>query len=611
MNMARRPILTLGLLLAACSPTALPGTPVTSLADSGPGSLRDTLAGARDGDTLRFTTTGTVPLTSPLMIDKDVTVILDGVVLDAGGNSRVLEVAADADATVQGGTLTGGQGRLITLGTRAGVQEQATSLATYGGVILTAGTLTLSGTTVTGGTADNGGGIAVLSTGKLTLLDDALVTANTAPGTTITQAGEYTGTGGGVFNMGQLIIDGGHVDANQARRSGGGIQSTLNTVVTLKSGSVSSNEATEPLSGVTGNATGSAGGGIYTTGALDVHGGTISNNTASYFGGGVVSQAHCADTACVTTIYPIFAMSGGTVEGNKTTGSLETGGGGLWLRAQSTITGGVIQGNSSMYGGGVNTWGALDVTGGTIQNNTATQNGGGVSVNIPQGTGFKLTFGGAATIKNNTAANAGGGLVLSRNTTADITGGSITGNSTTGPTDGGGGIRVLAGAVLNLAGGDISGNTSTRTGGGLTVNGTVNMTGGTISGNTVLPSAAQQGGGGVRLYAGSKMTASGGVIRDNRAPWGAGVQIAGAFQANPAATFTLSGATVSGNVVTDPSNNGGGFFNDGSLTITSGTVTQNTATLHGGGIFNLKTASYAQAGGSVNGNTPDNVYTVP
>lgn len=599
-----RPALTLSLLLAACGPTALPGTPVSGLTDSGPGSLREVLAGAKDGDTLRFTTTGTVTLASPIVVDKDVTLVLDGVVLDGSGSARALEVTPDAAVTVQGGTLTGGSGGLIPL--RLTRQErltaQATSQATYGGVVLTAGTLTLSGTLVTGGKANNGGGIAVLSGGTLTLTDDAKVTGNDASPPDPDLENEVTGTGGGIFNMGTLVIDGGHVDANTSRFTAGGIRNTASGTITLKSGSVNNNAATLPYAQATG---GSAGGGIFTTGTVDIQGGSISHNTVTHFGGGVAAQARCLDATCANISYPTFTMSGGTVEGNTTTGSADNGGGGLWLNAQATIAGGVIQGNSSMFGGGVNTRGALAVTGGSIQNNAASTSGGGISSHIPQNSPFRLTFGGGASVKGNTAGTTGGGLNLSSFTQADITGGTITGNSTGGQTDGGGGVRVLQSAVLNLSGGEISGNTSTRTGAGLTVSGQVNMTGGSIMGNTATDSDASAGG--VRLYAGSSMTASGGVISNNKASFAAGVYIGGPTQTAGAAKFTLSGATVSGNTVTSPNSDAGGFFNGGILTITSGTVTQNVATRSGGGVYNARQATFNQTGGSVTGNTPDNI----
>lgn len=71
----------------------------------------------------------------------------------------------------------------------------------------------------------------------------------------------------------------------------------------------------------------------------------------------------------------------------------------------------------------------------------------------------------------------------------------------------------------------------------------------------------------------------------------------------------LSGATLSGNKATMWT--GGAFNNDGKLTIVSGSVTGNTAKTNGGGVFNAKGAIYSQPGGTVSGNTPDNVFNQP
>ena len=51
------------------------------------------------------------------------------------------------------------------------------------------------------------------------------------------------------------------------------------------------------------------------------------------------------------------------------------------------------------------------------------------------------------------------------------------------------------------------------------------------------------------------------------------------------------------------------MYNKGNLTISSGNITGNTAKTQGGGVFNSKVATYAQSGGSVTGNAPDNVFT--
>ncbi|MGM9321607.1 beta strand repeat-containing protein [Deinococcus aquaticus] len=629
MNARTPALILLTLTLAACggggTPTPI-GTPVTSLADSGAGSLRDTLAAAKSGDTLRLTSTGTLTLASPLTIDRNVTIIATGVTIDAAGKGRAVDVAKGATVTMQGGTLKGGTGAVLPASLNvaamaepmnatararlqvAALKPQATTL-TYGGVLSNAGTLTLDGVTVTGGKANSGGGIYNTEGSILILKGTTNVTGNEATALNSDVNTFDQGLGGGIYNRGTLTLAGGRIDGNRATWSGGGIFGAVGSVTNLTSGSVNDNACTRPLTGTTGaDADGCAGGGLYLAGDVTLGGASISGNTATHFGGGAVVTSSCVGAECTTIITPTFTMTGGTVENNRTTGTVDNGGGGLWLNARSTISGGVIRGNSSMYGGGIDTWRDLTITGGVIEKNTATDGGGGIIFIRP---GRTYRIGGSAQISGNTAAGSGGGVTLVQNAQVTMDGGSISGNAVTGSADGGGGVRVLTGTVFTLSGGEIKGNTAVKTGGGITVNGTVNMTGGSITGNTVTNrvDAKDGSGGGVRLYAGASMTASGGTISNNVAWYGSGVKLDGPYQQSGRSTFVLSGATVSGNRA-DDNNVAGGFWNDGSLSITVGSVTGNTARV-GAGVYNTRIGLYSQTGGSVSGNNPDNVYNVP
>ncbi|GAA4012220.1 hypothetical protein GCM10022631_25090 [Deinococcus rubellus] len=627
-------LVSLTLLLTACggSGTVTPpptGTSITSTADSGAGSLRDLLGSAADGDTLKLAS-GTITLAGPLKVTKSVTLDLGSSVIDAAGKGRALEIPSGVTVTIKGGTLKGGTGAPITV---QALGKQAVSVATYGGVLLNEGTLTLDGTAITGGTANVGGGIANFKTGTLVIKGTSSVTGNTA-GALPTDATEDSGIGGGVFNKGSLTISGGSISTNTASYAGGGIYGGVGSLTTLSSGKVDGNTATAPVVTTNDVMDGSMGGGIYSNGNVTITGGSVSGNTVAFFGGGIAVQPTL--DAQGNLIKPQVTLSGGTLENNRVTDDAGDSGGAVWANGDFTMTGGTVMGNSAPYGGGLALFRDASITGGTIEANQArTKSGGGILAYTPTSRPAPsvLTFGGTATVKDNTAGDSGGGVLVDR-TTLTMTGGTVTGNTAvnsgggiglnntdstiqggvisnntvSGLTDGGGGIRIFSTSKLTLSGGEISGNTTARTGGGVLVGGEITMTGGTIKNNVVTDSAAHQGGGGVRLYAGTKMTASGGTISGNKARWGAGVVIDGPYQTSPNAEFILSGASVTGNVVTDPSNNGGGFLNGGKLTITSGSVTGNTATQNGGGVFNQKSATYAQPGGSVTSNAPDNVF---
>ncbi len=617
--------------LSACSATTpVPGS-ISSTADSGAGSLREKLAAAAAGDTLRLAS-GTITLTGPLKVTKSLTLDLGSGVIDAAGKGRALEISSGVIVTIKGGTLRGGVGAPIT---SQAPGPQALSAATYGGVILNEGTLTLDNTAVTGGKANVGGGVANLKTGTLTLKGTSNVTGNTAaalpPGTK-----EDSGVGGGIFNKGSLTISGGSVSANTATYAGGGVYGSIGSLIMLSSGKVDSNSATDPITTTNDVSGGSAGGGIFSNGNVTITGGSVSGNTAAYFGAGITVQSTLDPQGKL--VIPEVTLGGGALENNHVTDDAGGGSGGaVWSSGNFTMTGGTVKGNSAPYGGGLGVFRDASITGGTIEANHArTRSGGGVLAYTPTGrpTPAVLTLGGTVIVKGNTAGNNGGGISVGTttltmtggtvsdntavnsgggislgNTNSTVQGGVISNNKVSGLTDGGGGVRVFRDGKLTLAGGEISGNITARTGGGITADGQITMTGGSIKNNVVTAASGHQGGGGVRLYSAGKMTASGGTISGNKAPFGAGVEVTGPYQTSPTAEFILSGASVTGNVVTDSSNVGGGFFNEGKLTITSGSVTGNRATQNGGGVFNRKSATYAQPGGSVTGNAPDNVFT--
>jgi hypothetical protein len=85
---------------------------VTNTNDSGPGSLRQALADANDGDTIEFAVTGTIALTSgELVIDKSITITGPGSDQLAVGlhipqyHFRVFHVMASPTVTIEGLTI--------------------------------------------------------------------------------------------------------------------------------------------------------------------------------------------------------------------------------------------------------------------------------------------------------------------------------------------------------------------------------------------------------------------------------------------------------------------------------------------------------------------------
>lgn len=129
------------------------------------------------------------------------------------------------------------------------------------------------------------------------------------------------------------------------------------------------------------------------------------------------------------------------------------------------------------------------------------------------------------------------------------------------------------------------------------------MEGGTISGGT----ATYFGGGGVYINSG-KFTMRGGTISGCRSTttdtsYGGG----GVCAKGSDSYFTMEGGTITGNT---SGTVGGGVYNNGTFEMSGGEITGNTATTQGGGVYNTATATFTP-GGTVSGNTPDDVYPAP
>src|SRR6059036_3264841 len=82
---------------------------VTNTNDSGPGSLRQALADANDGDTIEFAVTGTIGLTSgELLVAKNITISGPGaenLAVNGNGKTTVFHIASGETVTISGLTI--------------------------------------------------------------------------------------------------------------------------------------------------------------------------------------------------------------------------------------------------------------------------------------------------------------------------------------------------------------------------------------------------------------------------------------------------------------------------------------------------------------------------
>ena len=316
--------------------------------------------------------------------------------------------------------------------------------------------------------------------------------------------------------------------------------------------------------------------------------GTLDGKTATYLGMNAMAYISAFGKDLKLTIKALSCIA--TLDGNVTDAGIEK----RVITADCSsiklnltlenlvIKGGKVSGN----GGGIcvaSGGGTLTINGGEISGNTASSNGGGIYFQSPNG---ELKISNGTTICRNKATR-GGGVYICNSRAFTMTGGEISDNIATG--DGGGAVYVVD-ATFDMSGGTISNCKATSTssssgGGGIYNAGTLTISGGTISDCV----AAINGGG---LYnnvsdtsitskitnceiSGCKATGTG-----ITTGYGGGIY-------NASGTLELTDVTITGenNIDNPDARRGSGIYNNGSLTITGGKISNCTSIL-GGGVYN-------------------------
>ena len=166
---------------------------VTTLADTGPGSLRAAIGSASPGDVITFAATGTITsFAGQLLIDKDLTIAGPGpnnLSVSGNNSSRVFQIAGGVTVALSGLTVSGGQAPDGAAGTNAATPGWPGG---DGGGIYNSGTLALTNCVITGCRSGQGGaGFSYQN-----FLPPASGTSNGGPG----------GNGGGIYNAGGLTL---------------------------------------------------------------------------------------------------------------------------------------------------------------------------------------------------------------------------------------------------------------------------------------------------------------------------------------------------------------------------------------------------------------------
>jgi len=196
---------------------------VSNTNDSGPGSLRQALSDANNGDIIDATgISGVITLTTgELAVDKSVPINGPGadlLAVDGAMASRVFRiVVSGATVTISGFTIRNGHAGT----TGGGIDNENTSVVTInnctvssntaglGGGIFNGGALTIAASTVSGNSAGTGGGTYNDGAGALTIMNSTF-SGNTA-----------TPSGGGIFNINTLLLTNSTFSGNSAGFGGG------------------------------------------------------------------------------------------------------------------------------------------------------------------------------------------------------------------------------------------------------------------------------------------------------------------------------------------------------------------------------------------------------
>ncbi|MBR3426867.1 MAG: T9SS type A sorting domain-containing protein [Bacteroidales bacterium] len=403
----------------------------------------------------------------------------------------------------------------------------------YGGGIHIHGnsTFTMKSGSISGNTANNGGGVSIGTSDNVNYNSTMTMTGGSIDHNS---AGSF---GGGVYNCSALNVSGGTISDNHANNCGGGVYNSNNGTFTMENGTISNNNTTN-------NRTPNGGGGVCNNNNFTCTGGAISNNASAADGGGVYSPGPAV-------------IQNATIESNT---ARNYGGGVYSGDALQIVNTAITQNTSNVWGGGIYNTKLLSIDNSIISENNARSGGG---IHYVERT---IAVMNNTTISKNHASEQGGGIYgfTNFNGTGDISctmnGGSITEN--TAGTNGGG---VFFGRNID--------NESTFT-----------MNNAIISENT-----ASTNGGGIYSFQGTLVMHNSSIINNN-ARNGGGVYNYGS-EYNSTVTMDEESNKIQDN---QAGNSGGGLYNDGNraiFTLSKGQITGNTAAnglgIYQNGIFNL------------------------
>jgi N-acetylneuraminic acid mutarotase len=342
---------------ATATPTPASTITVTNTNDSGPGSLRQALADANDGDTIQFDPAlngRTITLTSgELVVADSIAISGPGPSLLAvsrnsqSSNFRVLHIQPNHTVAISGLTIS--NGNLINVSGAGIFNDQSTVTITN---------CVISGNATDSPPSTQAGGGGICNNGALSLINST-VTGNSA-------TGSFTYGGSGILNNGSLMINQCSITNNRGDRYGGGIAGSA----LIQNSTISGNQLghwdhsdgdgaglsgegfiiqNSTISGnsATGGMFGGHGGAIYGGGIITDC--TISGNTTNHQPGGIwaSSPVELTDTI-LNNLGQNIVNAGSTVTSHGFNISSDDGGGFLTGPGDQIVTDpmlGPLQGN--------------------------------------------------------------------------------------------------------------------------------------------------------------------------------------------------------------------------------------------------------------------------
>ncbi|WP_157976259.1 choice-of-anchor Q domain-containing protein [Lewinella sp. IMCC34191] len=294
--------ITVGIICVISSIVSASNVVVTTINDSGEGSLRNSVASANAGDSILFSdmiNSFSINLLSPIILDKQLFIVGNGyevTIISGGSTTRIFEITQGAQVEIKylsvidgNASVPGGGALLIDEGSAilSSVRLSGNQAADAGGAIYVgpSDTLYIYNSKINYNSANKVGGAISQQSESFVQIERSEISNNF-----LTKGGAGLNSysaGGGLYNTGGILIitsstiaHNSALGLNEAR--GGGIHGVNNSTISVDRSTIS------------GNTSGVVGGGIYNSKEMEIFRSTIMYNQSAD-GGGYAQQEPAAN----------------------------------------------------------------------------------------------------------------------------------------------------------------------------------------------------------------------------------------------------------------------------------------------------------------------------